>query len=213
MVAKFEYTPDWYGDEVQQWITKIKSAEQLAAHFNKEKIQRNKPRFETWFEDIELSGSLLELGFNAGKSITWLAERFPALNHIDGFDWNPSVQRLIPFIKENVPAVNKLWRAQCDVISAPDNFYDNVSSLDFFEHLTTGHFVSCLQECRRVLKSNGTMVVYIGESEANPEHINCMKIEVAIAAIESQGFKMIKIVKPHPEFPNRHNMMVYMNEK
>lgn len=211
-VGRFKYTAEWYANWVKRtWLKRVNNPQTWLRHIEKDYGPANKVRFERWFADVELSGELLELGFNAGKSVYWLHRRFPGITAIDGFDWNDAVAKLIPFIRHHVPVARDLWIGTCTQIPKPDDSYDCVSSLDFFEHLSREDYFACIEECHRVLKPGGKMVVYIGESARQPEHINVVPVPKAIGEIESRGFRLDLIVRPSKD-QSKHNMMVFVNE-
>ena len=210
-MVKFSYTPEWYQESTQAtWLHKISDADSWLAHI-KRIPEHNRQRFLKWFKNVEnVSGSMLEMGFNAGKTIYWMSQRFPDLNIIDGFDWNPGVEKLIPHIKHHVSAVRNLEIGHCKdaLLKFQDNSYDVVTSLDFFEHLKEDEYFFCIEQAFRVLKDDGIMFMYIGESN-NPEHINLRPLNNVIKEIESRGFSMQKRVTMSNAKPNGNQLVIF----
>ena len=190
----FNYTPEWYAtDSVALWLPEINSAEELLYHYTDPTIEpfiRNGIRFDEEFKHYEhLSGHLLELGFNSGLTAHRLAKRYPDLL-VDGIDFNPALEKIIPFIKGFLPNIGDIWLGDTQSINKPDNHYHYITSIDYFEHLPRLVYYKTLRECKRVLKPGGIIWVYFGKPP-NEEHINRRDDVSVIDDFERLGFSLV----------------------
>ena len=172
----------------------IKTADDLLYHYTDPKILpfvANGIRHNNAFaRHPDLGGRCLELGFNSGLTVWRLAKKYPDLV-VDGIDFNPAIERLIPFIKGFLPNVGDLWLCDSSKIDRPDGHYDCITSLDYFEHLPLFIYVDTLLECARLLKPGGLIWVYFGRPEA-VEHINRREDRSVIEDFWGLGFKLIE---------------------
>lgn len=153
----FEYSKEWYGGEyIEPWIGRVTSVEALKAEYVRQ--ERYRVRLANWFEGQELSGLSLELGFNDGKSVHWLSGMFPELE-FDLLDWNESLKTIEPFIREISPVRNVFYGDVLDVHMADE--YENIFSLDFFEHLPLEVYFDALGVCDAMLVPGGRLWVYL----------------------------------------------------
>lgn len=191
----FSYTPEWYATESVPWLPAIKTAEDLLYHYTDPTILpfiANGVRWQSAFKDYpDLSGRCLELGFNSGLTVHRMAEKYPDLK-VDGIDFNPAVERLIPFIKSFNSNVDDLWIGDTQDIDKPSSYYDYITSLDFFEHLPLRIYIDTLGECCALLKSGGKIWVYFGRPEAQ-EHINRRDNIAVVEDFKSYGVNLCDI--------------------
>lgn len=167
--APFRYTPEWYaGPYVESWVAQASTVEGLAALH--EQQGRYKRRLEEWFEWIQMSGRVLELGFNDGKSVHWLCQMKPEIESIDLLDWSPILEQVLPALELLVPKISTVLPIDILDLEA-ENEYDHVLALDFFEHLPSAVYSQALPIVARALKPRGRIYVYFGTTK-QPEHVN-----------------------------------------
>lgn len=193
-MGDFAYTPEWYAtDSVALWLPKVKCVDDLIFLYTSETIHpavKKRARFKRQFGGYDsLGGRLLELGFNSGFTMYWLSQKYPNLT-IDGLDFNYALEPIISLIKEAVPGVKDLWIGNVRKIDKPDNYYDYITSLDFFEHLPETVYEETLLECKRLLKPGGLIWVYFGKPK-QAEHINIREDKIVIEDFERVGFGFV----------------------
>lgn len=177
---KLNYDPGWYEN--------CDSCEYLLDFYRRRK--RYEVRLRRQFEGIELSGLGLDLGFATGKALFWLQNLYPKVQ-FDALDFNPSVLKVIPYLQEVVPAIREFLVCDCTRIERPDDSYDFVTSLDFYEHLPEETYFLSLREVLRLLKPEGRLFLYIGKTKL-PEHINLRSNEQVISDCGKRGFEFVR---------------------
>ena len=201
----FNYTPQWYADESVPWLPAIETADDLLYHYTDPTILpfiANNKRWEEAFENYpDLEGRLLELGFNSGLTVHRMAKKYPLL-YVDGIDFNPALKKIVPFIKDFLPNIQDIWLGDTQMTGKPDDYYDFITSFDYFEHLPALVYAATLWESRRVLKSGGLMWVYFGKPD-NPEHINRREDRSVIEDFKQMGFSLV----------DDGEVLVFRNEK
>lgn len=174
--GNFEYSSEWYtACYGTKWLPDTNSVEDLRA-LHAHHFKKADPRNDPWFDGLRLSGHSLELGFNSGKSCHWLARRYPELT-FDLVDWNESLRKLVPWLREIVPAIKDVHFA--DVLTMPleAGSYQNIFSFDFFEHVRAKEYLQILKRCRHALAVGGRLFVFFGQSKQGP-HINLRPLGV-----------------------------------
>lgn len=186
---QFEYSGEWYGDSyVEDWLPAINSSEDLLKNYHRQANYFQ--RTQEWFTDVPIKGDVLELGHNDGKTIWWLSNNTPAITNIDCIDFNESLKKLEGPLRELIPTIRDVWYADCRNIKKPDNSYDCITSLDFYEHLPNDIYQDSISECFRLLKEGGLICVYLGKGTGihHPEHINVIPDEKVIGDMCAKGF-------------------------
>lgn len=167
---RFEYSAAWYTSSYgTRWLPETNSVgdlRQLHTHHFKKTDPRNDP----WFKGLELLGHSLEMGFNSGKSCHWLTRRYPAIT-IDLVDWNESLRKLVPWLREIVPAIREVYFGDMLTVPLESETYRNIFSFDFFEHVQSDAYYQILKRCRMALVPGGELFVFFGQSRQGP-HIN-----------------------------------------
>lgn len=169
---RFRYSAAWYETYVP-WLAKLQSTADLRALLKHHFIKcdyRNDP----WFQDIDVAGHSLELGFNSGKTCTWMARKYPGLT-FDLVDWNKALVKLVPWLREIVPAIRDVHFGDVGEVlqRLEPQTYQNVFSFDFFEHIPYDLYVATIQRVRELLVPGGRLFVYFGETNQS-EHVNLL---------------------------------------
>lgn len=167
----FSYTKEWYGGEyIAPWIGRVTSVDTLRVEYARQ--EKYRVRLVKWFEGQKLYGPSMELGFNDGKSVFWLSAMFPTLM-FDLLDWNESLKKIEPFIREISPVRHVFYG---DVLDLPmREAYENIFSLDFFEHVPLPTYLETVELCEAMLVPGGRLWVFFGESPMK-EHINLRRL-------------------------------------
>jgi cyclopropane fatty-acyl-phospholipid synthase-like methyltransferase len=143
------------------------------------------------WNNIQLNGHGLELGFNWGGSVKWLLDRYSNIK-IDGIDFSPYMQGNVDVFKEVYgDRVHDFWEASINKIDKPDNYYDFINSCSIFEHLPDCIYYDTIKECYRTLKPNGYLGVYLDTGRAEGTHIRMDSLAVTKADLLSVGFIQI----------------------
>ena len=180
----------WYEtDYVTSWLQECTTEEGMLNHLRNVPA-RYRRRFFDWFSAVELTGRVLKLGFNDGKTVYWLSQRYPHIE-IEALDFNRRLSALEGPLRSAAGNFVAAMYCDCQKVERPDGHYDAITSIDFFEHLPRRTYLSTLHECRRLLKEHGRMFAYVGSTNL-PEHINRIPREILIADIEGTGFEMVE---------------------
>jgi len=171
------------------WLEQCKTITGLADTINKQRM-RYGTRLFTWLDGMELNGRLLEMGFNDGKSLVWLSEKYPYLE-MDALDFNETLRCIEQPLRELVPSLKDVMYCDCTNVDKPDATYDVITCLDLFEHLPYYTYMNTLLECRRLLKDDGCLLVFVGQGE-QPGHINLMTLKELLADAKANGFKVVE---------------------
>jgi len=187
----FVYSPETYADGLEPWLKNIESEIVLLEKYATPWHQNYINRWKHWFKNINIMGGrILDIGFQDGKTLYQLSQRYPDLK-IDALDFNPGLSKAIPFLKKLMPNLDNIWIGDCQTVNKPDGYYDYIHCLDFFEHLPHDVYLKTIQECHRLLKTDGAMYIYIGKTDATA-HIHLISNETVISDMECRGFKFIK---------------------
>ena len=187
----FEYSPESYGKKSEDWIKNITSEKTLLEKYSDPWHQGYINRWKNWFQDIDdLKGRILDIGFQNGKTLYSLSQKYPKLK-IDALDFNFALSNAIPFYNKLMPNLHDIWIGDCQAVNKPDGYYDYIHCIDFFEHLPPDVYFKTIQECHRLLKTDGVMYVYIGKTDATA-HIHLVSNETVTADMECRGFKFIR---------------------
>lgn len=184
---------EWYAENYTPWIDDInsyKDLEKFWANLN----PRYKRRFDHWFKDIELKGEILELGFNNGKTLKWLNDRYGHLI-LFGIDFNKSLEKILQYIHE-IPAIADIEIH--DIFKLPYTPpFNNIICLDFIEHLYHKDYLKMIHICRSLLIDKGRIFVFAGYAKL-PEHVNILSLEEIRDDFKAAGFKVVGKIG-HPE--------------
>jgi hypothetical protein len=188
----FEYSKEWYGSRItDDWLLQggnRLTGEGLKQWYDGKNNDRYRQRFAEWFKGIEIEGRGLELGFQCGKTAHWIKSKYPDLV-LDILDWNEELKKIVEPIRE-ISAVNEIFFQDCQDIQKDDGFYDNVFSLDFYEHLTEDIYFNSIKEVHRLLPDGGKFFVFLGHTK-HPAHINVRPVPTIVRDIASRGFKHV----------------------
>ena len=185
-----DYSREWYEktyhEDWSDWV-QISDADTLRAHYAQ--FTHYHERFLMWFRAFpSISGRLLELGFNNGKSMYWFASKYPELT-IDGIDFSTSLigtAKLFPQLCANIRHV-VIGDVGCLPFRSAS--YEFVSCLDMIEHLPEPVYLAMLSEVTRVLVPGGLVFVHVG-THPQPEHIHIVPNEKVIFDLYRTGFSL-----------------------
>jgi len=186
----FVYSSETYADGLETWLKNIESENILLEKYATPWYQNYINRWKHWFDGIELNGRILDIGFQDGKTLYQLSQKYLDLK-IDALDFNPGLSKAIPFFKKLMPNLHDIWIGDCQVVNKPDGYYDYIHCLDFFEHLPHDIYLKTIRECHRLLENDGIMFVYVGKTDATA-HIHFISNETVISDMEYGGFKFIQ---------------------
>jgi len=185
----FEYSPDSYSKKSEDWIKNITSEQTLLDKYADPWPQGYIDRWKNWFDGIEINGRVLDIGFQNGKTLYQLSQKYPDVK-IDALDFNHGLSNAIPFYKKLMPNLEDIWIGDCQNINKPDGYYDNIHCIDFYEHLPEEVYQQSMKECYRLLKNNGEMFVYVGKTDAHA-HIHLVPNETVIKDMTKNGFNFV----------------------
>lgn len=101
---------------------------------------------------------ILEFGFGTAQNIIILKQRFPDCN-IQGVDIDPKIKKIAEF-KLNKGGIDvPLLLYNGNTLPFEDNSFDKAYSSLVFHQLDKITKLKCLLEIRRVLKSNGQLII------------------------------------------------------
>lgn len=188
----FRYTAEWYGTRIdEKWMSMggdRSTPEGLKQWYDSGHNSGYRERLKRWFAPLDLKGRGLELGFQCGKTVNWLCGIYPDIT-FDILDWNEKLKVLEEPIRK-VSRIRGFYIQDCRSIAQPDGYYDFITSLDFYEHLTEDVYFESIEECFRLLRPGGMFFVYLGHSN-HPAHINVRPISVQVSDVKSKGFELI----------------------
>ena len=153
-------------------------------------------------QDIPVPAKWLEVGCQFGKSVFWLADRYPETKFYM-FDF---AETAISFINKHnpIPKRTVVWRGDvseiCNKDMRFDDFFDTVSMLDITEHLPKSIYFKAIDEVFRVLKPGGYLLLKQG-NEILSEHINIRWEWQLVRDFEKAGFRL------EQRLPHRHYLM------
>jgi len=156
-------------------------------------------------KDLPAPKTWLEVGCQFGKTVFWVADRYPATVFYM-FDF---AQTAIDFINKHnpIPEQTVVWRGDASDICYEgqrfDGFFDLVSMLDFTEHIPPKIYRKTITEAFRVLKPGGHLLLKQGNT-IRPEHINIRWEWQLIRDFEKAGFLLKR------KLPHRHYLMTKM---
>jgi len=182
----FKYSPDTYSENLDEWIKTSNSSEIFLKKYSEPWFQSYINRWKNWFNGIDLHGRILELGFQDGKTLYQIGKKYKDIT-IDALDFNPGLNRIIPHLKNIIPNLEDIWIGDCQDINKPDEYYNFISCLDFYEHLPRNIYLNSIKESYRILKNDGKIFVYVGKTDA-AAHINLIPDSVVIKDMENAGF-------------------------
>lgn len=188
----FEYSPESYERLINKlWVDKINSKEDLI-DLNNSKLKDKTNKFSKMYPR-PLGGRVLECGFKLGHSIYALEQNYPAIFQIDGFDFNPGLEKIIPFIKEINNKVGHLLIESVEQLSFADETFDFVNCCDFFEHLPSKVQKKGLEEIARVMKPTAILGVFSPTvvDKSVPQHIKLTSQKKICDEIVQAGFKKL----------------------
>lgn len=173
----------WYEENYTPWMERVNSKKDLFT-FHDNRNARYRRRHDHWFSGVKLEGVGLELGFNNGKTLRWLDEKYSIEMH--GIDFNPSLKKIIPYLRE-IKAVSKL--SIVDVLKyRPKEKYSFIICLDFIEHLYRDDYLKMLPKVKGWLKDGGRIYVFGGYAK-QVEHVNVSDIQHIEDDFIKAGFK------------------------
>lgn len=154
--------------------------------------KRYAQRFNSWFNKLNLDGNVhLDIGFASGKTIYWLAQRYPNIV-IDTFDFNENCKNLFEPLKELVPQIRNITIDDASNLNYENESYDSITAIDFYEHTPRDIMIKSLEINYKILKYGGEMHLYVGKS-VQPEHINLIPDQETIELCEGMGFKLKRV--------------------
>jgi ubiquinone/menaquinone biosynthesis C-methylase UbiE len=188
----FEYSKEWYEQVIDSsWLQMggdRTTPEGLKKWYNSKQNESYRNRLLEWFKEQELFGKCLELGVNCGKTIYWLHEMYPSIR-FDVLDWNKNLQILKPAMSQLVP-IDDFIIGDCSSIDKHNESYNNITSIDFYEHIPEEVYFKSIEEVNRLLKRGGKFFVFLGHT-IQPEHINIRNIDVIKSDISNKGFDFV----------------------
>lgn len=184
----------WYEKNYTPWIDNLNSTKEVMA-FQDTLNPKYKQRFDYWFSFLELEGHTLELGFNSGKTLRWLSEKYDNIE-ITGIDFNPRLMKIIPHLMDISPKIKTLFIA--DINRMPINVYgfDHITCLDFVEHLYFVDYLEAIKNIRMLLQNGGRCYVFAGHGKL-PEHVNILSVEEIRKDFMYVGLKFVQRIN-HP---------------
>lgn len=179
---------EWYAENYTPWIDDINSYEDLEkfwANLN----PRYKRRFDHWFRDIELNGVILELGFNNGKTLKWLNDRYSNI-YLYGIDFNKNLEKISPYLR-SIEQVSLLGIFDFDKKNRTcEDTYHHIMCLNFIEHLYYEDYLASIDTMKFLLRPKGKVYVFAGYAKL-PEHVNILSLEEIRDDFKSAGFKIV----------------------
>lgn len=160
---------------------------------------------------------ILEIGCGTGHSLVWLAQAVGPEGTVYGLDLS---EQMLKRTRENLVKANmlkrtRLRRGDATLLPYRDELLDAVFMSFTLELFDTPEIPKVLQECNRVLRTGGRMVV-VGMSKEGgsdpltgvfewahkhfPNFIDCRPIYVR-AALEQAGFRIARALAKHMWIP------------
>lgn len=160
---------------------------------------------------------VLEIGCGTGHSLVWLAQAVGPEGTVYGLDLS---EQMLKRTRENLVKANmlkrtRLRRGDATLLPYRDELLDAVFMSFTLELFDTPEIPKVLQECNRVLRTGGRMVV-VGMSKEGgsdpltgvfewahkhfPNFIDCRPIYVR-AALEQAGFRIARALAKHMWIP------------
>ena len=102
-------------------------------------------------------GSILDFGCGCGRTLIWLAERYPA-NVFHGADVDAAS---IQWCKQNVPGAEFSRNRPLPPLDYSDEMFDLVYAVSVFTHLSEEFQLRWLEELRRILKPRGVLLATV----------------------------------------------------
>lgn len=201
---KIEYSKEFYETEYHSGTYRLQERSYQEVMAEWEAMGWKKMLFEV-FDRIEsplAPRTWLEPACHHGKTVFWLAERFPETRFFM-FDFS---QTAIEFCtKYNpIPERSVIWQGDLTRIEHNgmtfDDYFDMATLLDVTEHLPADIYRKTIQEVFRVLKPGAHLLLKQGH-EILPEHINILPERVLVRDFENAGFHLIE------RLPERHYLM------
>jgi len=179
----------WYEENYDKnWFFNCDSVEYLKNYYTNHRPQLFS-RYKKWFENVELSGHGLDLGFTNGRGIYFLSKIFPNCK-ITAIDFNKNTELIHDFLKDLIPQIVELRTENCSELSDESEKYDFCTSTDFYEHLDEDTYFKSIREVHRVLKKQGKFCVYLGKTVL-PEHINLRPDWQVFQDMKNNGFRLV----------------------
>jgi len=197
----FHYCPETYAENLDDWVKNVDSKEVFLEKWGSPWFLNYIYRWRAWFEDIDISGRILDIGFQDGKTLYQISQKYPDLK-IDALDFNPALSNIIPFLKELMPNLEDIWIGDCQQINKPDGYYDAIHCIDFFEHLPEAVYFKAIKEAHRVLKEDGRIFVFVGKTDATA-HIHLISNADVIYDFGRNGFYHIETINDMLIFEKR----------
>jgi len=191
MPEKIDYSQQWYAESyARESIEGVETPMDLLRVIHA-RPSRYRWRFMRWFDGLDVQGEVLEAGFNVGKTSYYLAEHFDQAQ-VDGIDFNPSLHRiaeLLPLLHRNL---RRFWISDVRAVDRPDGSYDHITCLDFIEHIPEDVYLPMIDEFSRLLRPNGRVYVYVGQTYRRPEHIHVIPDVKVIRDFMWRGFRVVR---------------------
>ena len=184
-----EYSQEIYENKYHAkwtWIDEIHVPADLLANFATEEYYR--ARFHNWLMPFKLRGSLLELGFNSGKTAYWFAQKYPDLT-VDGIDFSRPLAKIADLIPRLAPNLRNFVLGDFSELPFSNSTYQFISCLDVIEHLPEKKYAEMIDECHRVLVPGGLIFIHVGQFDCE-WHINRIPHEQVMIDFALRGFRL-----------------------
>jgi demethylmenaquinone methyltransferase/2-methoxy-6-polyprenyl-1,4-benzoquinol methylase len=159
--------------------------------------------------DVKAGEKILEIGFGTGGSLVSLVQLAGSTGNVCGMDLSPGMFRVAQnkLKKNGILHRVKIQCADAAHLPYPDNFFDALFMSFVLELFDTPELPLVLQECKRVLQSNGRIgVVALSKRKKIsvrlyewfhmqfPSYVDCRPIFVR-ETLEQAGFQIMNSIE------------------
>ena len=126
--------------------------------------------------------TVLDIGCNYGHLLYMLTDKY---NHVHGIDIQPEPIRRIREITADNECISATVGDANEVLNFPDRSFDTVIATAVIEHLFDPYFF--IRECRRILTSNGTLIIEAPNVAWLPNRIRLLTGNLPVTS-DAQGW-------------------------
>ncbi|PIR43010.1 hypothetical protein COV24_05150 [candidate division WWE3 bacterium CG10_big_fil_rev_8_21_14_0_10_32_10] len=172
--------------------------EVMHGHVNKPPKHTNK-NLDYFYNHIKkyVNGNILDLGCGTGDFLNYIKSRNRNVKKITGID---IAKNAIKIAKIRYPENDFIVCSAEEVFPIPDKTVDTIFMNDVIEHLVD--IETCLEECKRVLKTKGRVIII------TPEYTLIKKIIISLFFWE----KIFYPTNPHIRFFTRKSLRRVMSD-